>query len=339
MHRKVTLTLLGVAAVSCLVFTCVHYYYGQPELFCEQMQYDFGEMSSGDTVSHSFVFRNVGRRRLEIQGVHSSCTCLSASVSKASLARDEEARLAVEFTVPSYRRTATGKVLLTTNDPDVPVSIFNVRAKASPVLELSPRGIDFGLPTYGRISDQPIALLAFCREANTLAAHVEDIVAPSPINVRVSYEEGTPRLLVWLAEDVPIGPLTGTVIVSAGSETVEQIDLTVRGKVTGPVRARPPAAVLGVVGPEKSGTARTEILAADPAGHIETSIVGVSGNIEQYTSATIVKEGMRTYLEVAWDPQAFESGESSCRGVVHLRCTGKIVAQLNVPVEFYARSR
>src|SRR2546428_7395455 len=49
-----------------------------PKIQFAEMVYDFGKISSGEVVKHSFVFTNVGMATLEINDVRPGCGCTTA---------------------------------------------------------------------------------------------------------------------------------------------------------------------------------------------------------------------------------------------------------------------
>jgi hypothetical protein len=46
-----------------------------PDIKFEEEVYDFGKMTQGETVSHSFYFKNTGGKNLIISGASGSCGC------------------------------------------------------------------------------------------------------------------------------------------------------------------------------------------------------------------------------------------------------------------------
>jgi hypothetical protein len=86
---RIGLLLLGLL-LPALVAGCADQP-GQVEL--STTEFDFGTIPNDKAVSQVFEVRNVGRGKLEITGVSTSCGCTSAEVSKRQLARGETAEL------------------------------------------------------------------------------------------------------------------------------------------------------------------------------------------------------------------------------------------------------
>ena len=101
---------------------------GQVELSASE--YDFGTIPNDKPVSQTFEVRNVGRGKLEILGVSTSCGCTSAEVSQRQLGPGEAAELTVTYD-PLAHDGATGQfmriVYVRSDDPDVPEATLTVR--------------------------------------------------------------------------------------------------------------------------------------------------------------------------------------------------------------------
>jgi hypothetical protein len=93
-------------------------------------EHDFGTIPNDKPVSQVFEVRNVGRGKLEIVGVSTSCGCTSAEVSKRQLGPGEAAQLAVTYD-PLAHDGATGRFLrivyIRSSDPDLPEATLTIR--------------------------------------------------------------------------------------------------------------------------------------------------------------------------------------------------------------------
>ncbi len=101
---------------------------GQIEL--STAKFDFGTIPNTDPVSQVFQIRNVGRGRLEINGVSTSCGCTTAEISSHSLAPGEATDLRVTYD-PLAHNGATGDftrlVYIRSNDPDTPEASLTIQ--------------------------------------------------------------------------------------------------------------------------------------------------------------------------------------------------------------------
>lgn len=104
---------------------------GQPgQIELSATEYDFGTIPNDKAVTHVFEVRNVGRGKLEIGGVSTSCGCTIAEVDKRQLAPGETAKLEVTYD-PQAHGGATGQfmriVYIRSDDPNVPEATLTVR--------------------------------------------------------------------------------------------------------------------------------------------------------------------------------------------------------------------
>ena len=68
-----------------------------PKMVFEEDSYDFGEISQGEKVEHSFKFKNKGNAALIISSATGSCGCTIPSYPKEPIAPGQEAEILVVF--------------------------------------------------------------------------------------------------------------------------------------------------------------------------------------------------------------------------------------------------
>jgi hypothetical protein len=62
---------MAVLAAFCVVLVLGAPAHTQPRIEFRELEYDWGEMMEGDTITHDFVFRNTGKDVLVIEKVKS----------------------------------------------------------------------------------------------------------------------------------------------------------------------------------------------------------------------------------------------------------------------------
>lgn len=62
-----------------------------------QTTYNFGDLSEGEIVSHSFHFKNTGKENFLIRKVDSGCGCTSVNYEKAPIAPGKEGKVEITF--------------------------------------------------------------------------------------------------------------------------------------------------------------------------------------------------------------------------------------------------
>ena len=105
----------------------------KPKISVPNDNFDFGDITEGQIVDHSFTIYNTGEKTLEIQRVRASCGCTAAKPDKDKLEPGDSTYLKVSFN--STRRMGKQRkyVYVFSNDPEVPqmrvAFTANVKAK------------------------------------------------------------------------------------------------------------------------------------------------------------------------------------------------------------------
>lgn len=78
-------------------------------------EHDFGEIKSGETVRHTYRFKNTGDQPLHLTRVKASCGCTTPSYSRDPIAPGEEGFIEVAFNSTGKRGTQRKTVVVTGN--------------------------------------------------------------------------------------------------------------------------------------------------------------------------------------------------------------------------------
>ena len=68
-----------------------------PKIKFKENSFDFGEITQGDVVEHTFEFENVGTQSLVINDVRTTCGCTVPKWPREPLAPGESASMTVQF--------------------------------------------------------------------------------------------------------------------------------------------------------------------------------------------------------------------------------------------------
>jgi hypothetical protein len=95
-----------------------------PILDFEEEVFDFGTITEGDTVSHTFKFKNVGKSALQISDVQVQCGCTVASKPEQPVGIGQSDQIVVRFN--SKGKVGTNKkfvtILSNANPPETVLS-------------------------------------------------------------------------------------------------------------------------------------------------------------------------------------------------------------------------
>lgn len=63
----------------------------------KQKTWDFGDMSAGEEVTHTFYFKNTGAHNLLIKNIETGCGCTTVSYDKAPIRPGKEGKIEIAF--------------------------------------------------------------------------------------------------------------------------------------------------------------------------------------------------------------------------------------------------
>jgi hypothetical protein len=82
------------------------------------MKHDFGKITEGEVVMHTFTFKNTGSNPLKIENVKPSCGCTTPDWTKEEVAPGGEGFVKVEFDSKGKSGQTTKTVTVTSNTPE-----------------------------------------------------------------------------------------------------------------------------------------------------------------------------------------------------------------------------
>ncbi len=89
-----------------------------PVISFKDKLYDFGVISRGDTVEHTFYFENIGTAPLKILSARGSCGCTVPKYSREEIAPGEKGKVFVRFNSAGKSGMQNKTVTLVTNATD-----------------------------------------------------------------------------------------------------------------------------------------------------------------------------------------------------------------------------
>jgi hypothetical protein len=99
-----------------------------PRLIFEKPLHDFGKISQSDIVTTDFIFRNEGKKELNIRKTDSTCGCTVAALEKTTLMPGEEGKITLRFDPKGRRGQQQKSITIFSNDPKAPTQRIIVKA-------------------------------------------------------------------------------------------------------------------------------------------------------------------------------------------------------------------
>ncbi|MDX9703613.1 MAG: DUF1573 domain-containing protein [Candidatus Auribacterota bacterium] len=126
---------------------------GKPVIFIKERNWDFGTITEGDIVEHSFTLENNGTADLIISQIRTSCGCAAALLSKEILAPSENTTLTISFDSKGRSGLQRKEIFIKSNDPDnvftTIVILANVLLHPSPRIFYGSDILDIGAVQIG----------------------------------------------------------------------------------------------------------------------------------------------------------------------------------------------
>ncbi len=93
----------------------------KPKIYFTEINFDFGKVKEGETLSHNFTFKNLGNEKLVISSVQPACGCTGATLNgKSEFAKDEQGEIGVTFNTQGRTGLNKKTIQVNTNDESNP---------------------------------------------------------------------------------------------------------------------------------------------------------------------------------------------------------------------------
>jgi Protein of unknown function (DUF1573) len=253
---------------------------GQPKVQLIDPNYNFGSVTNGVPVTHTFKIRNAGTGTLIIGGVNTSCGCTAAKPTKSTLAPGEESDIKVTFDTRFEKGPSTRTITVLTNDPKHPQSELTLKGDVKVQVAANPSEIAFGNVKHGTEPTRQVLI------TDLVAGKPLKITSISKANPDISVKpvprpDGKPgaAINVTLLKNMPPGPFDDTIKLVTSRAP---LDITVFGVVQGDLTVKPPQVSFGIVGRHQA-TQRIVRLVND--GDHTVNVTGVSSSSNNASAA------------------------------------------------------
>jgi len=221
---------------------------GAPAVEISELKHDFGTIEPDEVVDHTFTVTNTGDAELKIEGLRTSCGCVTLEASALEIPPEETAELVAELNPQHYGGPSPNiSAYVYTNDPRQKLTVLTVSAEITPEFIVEPRTIDFGTVAKGAGSSRTVRLRQTWREPveitkletspEAIAAFYSEAPQSDESGSGVSKKEY--EVEVRLNPDAPGGNLAGYVTLFTNVKRVPMVRIPVRAFVRGGVSVVP----------------------------------------------------------------------------------------------------
>src|SRR5207245_1578927 len=177
----ITFSILAIGALQAAAQTPAPTNSGPKIQFAESV-YDFGKVSAGDPVKHTFAFTNGGDELLILTNVQPSCGCTTAGEWSHQVEPGKTGDIPIQFNSSSYNGPVTKTVTVTSNDKSQPTVVLQVKGTVWKPIDINPQFVmlsvnaespsnDVKVVHILNNGDQPLSL--FAPESNNKAFSAE----------------------------------------------------------------------------------------------------------------------------------------------------------------------
>ena len=111
---------------------------GSPKIRFATPVFDFGKVSAGELVKHSFIFTNTGNATLEILDVKPGCGCTTAGTWDKEVAPGKTGSIPLQFNSANFSGRVAKTAAVTSNDPEQPSQILQITGTVWKPIEVTP---------------------------------------------------------------------------------------------------------------------------------------------------------------------------------------------------------
>lgn len=148
-----------------------------PKLSVQPVEYNFGDLKYGETVSHDFIALNTGGDLLIIKDVRASCGCTAVKPDKTELKPGESTNIKVQFNTIGREGKQNKHVYVSSNDPSNPEIRLSFTANivkeqvSAPQLFIDKTEHDFGKVKEGKVLDWDVKV----KNVGTSLLEIKDV--------------------------------------------------------------------------------------------------------------------------------------------------------------------
>jgi len=97
------------------------------------VEWDFGQVKAGSTVTHTFVYKNDSPETVHIKDITTSCGCTASEVKKKTIPAGETSNIEVTFKSKGYSGDVSQNIFLFTDSQKNPIMKFVIKANVTGV--------------------------------------------------------------------------------------------------------------------------------------------------------------------------------------------------------------
>lgn len=250
------------------------------KMFKEGLTHDFGVVPHGAQLFHRFTITNIYAVRMEVIGVNSGCSCVTATAPKRVLEPRETATIDVSMDARRFTGAKTVGIRVTVGPEFTSSAELRVSATSRQDIVFNPGEVNFGQVTQGQKLVQKVDV----EYAGRLDWQLKEVAIAKDLPVDVVTTEKYRRpgqvgytLEVTLRPDAPTGILKDFIHLKTNDPNAAMVPLLIEAKVAAALTVLPREIKLGIVKANDPLIRRVVVQANKPFRVLE--VVGLDNNV------------------------------------------------------------
>ncbi len=311
-----------------------------PKLVVPEMVKDMGPVAQGATLDVKFKLVNQGQETLEVRAVRPTCGCTVAEFDK-TIPAGGEGFITAHLDTTDFSGPISKSILVMTNDPEEPTARLVIKTDVRPYVEVLPRP----LVRFNALEkDTALERLVVAPGEGAKSFKVEGVSSDFAFlttTVRklagdeVVAGKGEPQYEVTfgLAEDAPVGTVSGAVKIRTNHPKAKEVEVKVYGVIRALLNVTPGQVQFGAV--EAKGRPGRNVIVVNNRPGTAVEVTGASVNDPAFEAeVTTIDKGRR--YQVALTVKA-DASPGSRDAVLTLATDDPDYPQLTVPVRAVIR--
>ncbi|MCO6429275.1 MAG: DUF1573 domain-containing protein [Deltaproteobacteria bacterium] len=274
-----------------------------PRISVQEQDFNFGKVSEGAKVAHSFKISNNGRTDLVIQRVVAACGCTVANASTAPIPPGGSTDIGVEFDSAGFSGPVQKAVRIYSNDPDAPITTVSLIGTVATEVTTEPKTVVFDKVARSNVGGQSKQVrVSIAPGSSATIAAVRTF--SKALQVRELEADATSRLLsISLSPEVPVGEIRERIVIELKGGKRSVVNVPVYASVQSDTSLEPAVLSFGLLAGVDSVKRRAKLVAADA----QTQVKDVRSN-HPALSANVVpaEDGKGYWIDVTLDPTKVE---------------------------------
>lgn len=198
-------------------------YLAKPRFSIDVMEHDFGEITQGSVVKHTFKIRNTGDAPLEITA-RPSCGCVVPKYDNV-IAPGQEGSLEAQLSTAGFRGAQIKTIQITSNDPDNPSLTLRLTANIRTAIEVRPSETIQMRLSANAPTTQEVELIASTSEP----LEIQQVNVPAPYaKAEVQkIDDKRAKIVITVQPDAPAGRSNFLVLARTNLQAMPQVTINV----------------------------------------------------------------------------------------------------------------